>query len=74
MPIYCLETPVNKFFERQLPNGKYRYEGYFHTVKYCIDSAIRKTKYQIDDFLESCSIDFLVNNESYIITLWKYNI
>jgi len=57
------------FFEHQLANGKYRYEGIFHTVKYCIDSKTKKSKEQIEYYLNNCSIDFLVNNEGYIINL-----
>jgi len=60
---------MQNIFERQLPNGKYRYEGHFHTVKICIDSKYKITQKQIELYLENCSIDFLVNNEGYIISI-----
>ncbi|UII56693.1 hypothetical protein LS684_04305 [Cytobacillus spongiae] len=70
MPVYYVEErPADRFFERQLPNGSYRYEGYHNTIKYCIDSKAKKSKDEIKDFLDSCSIDYLIDKEGYIINL-----
>lgn len=70
MPIIAIPDPPSRsFFERQLPNSKYRYEGRFHTIHYCIDSETRKTEDQIEEFLDSCSVDFLIDNEKYIIRI-----
>jgi len=67
MPIYYVDTPHTKFDERILSNGTFRYNGYFHTIHYCIDSKFQKTEDQINDFLESKSVDYLIDNENYII-------
>lgn len=56
-------------FERQLPNLKFRYEGKYDTINFCIDSNSKKSKEEIISFLNSCSIEFLINNEGYIISL-----
>jgi hypothetical protein len=64
-----MDIPTYKFFERKLPNGKYRYEGYKHTINYCIDSVNKKTEEEINDFLDNCSVDYLVNNEGYVIDI-----
>jgi len=64
-----MEGDYIMYFEHQLENGRFRYEGNFHTVKYCIDSKIKKSKEQIENYLNNCSIDFLVNNEGYIISI-----
>lgn len=70
MPIiYIPETPSYSFYERQLPNGVYRYEGRFIGIHYCIDSVVRKTQEELNKFLDNCSIDFLLHMEGYIITL-----
>lgn len=61
---------IYSFSERQLLNNKYRYEGIFYGVRYAIDSVVKKSKSDIENFLESVSIDFLVNNEGYVIDLW----
>lgn len=67
--IYVPEHPKDSFYERQLPNGKYRYEGYRHSIHYCIDATTPRAEDEIYDFLDNCSVDYLVNNEGYIITL-----
>ncbi|WLR54302.1 hypothetical protein LC048_17910 [Mesobacillus subterraneus] len=67
--IYIDEHPKNGFFERQLPNGKYRYEGYRNAVKYCIDSKVKKTEQEIYEYLDSRSIDYLIAREGYIVDL-----
>jgi hypothetical protein len=69
MPIYYVETPNYKSYERQLPNGKYRYEGYKHSIHYCIDATTKKTEDEINIFLDNSTIDFLIDNEKYIINL-----
>jgi hypothetical protein len=67
--IYIDESPSNSFYERQLPTGVYRYEGYHSTVKYCIDSPVRKTEEEIEKLLNKWSIEFLIDREGYVITL-----
>jgi hypothetical protein len=70
MSIYYIpEHMPNSFYEVQLPNGKYRYKGYRHGIQYCLDVIIRKTEFQIYDFLDNCSVDALLNNERYIVNL-----
>jgi hypothetical protein len=67
--IYVPEHQPNSFYDRKLPNGKYRYEGYRHGIHYCIDTNNSKTEDDICDFLDNCSIDYLLDNEKYIIIL-----
>lgn len=67
--IYIDEWPRCSFFEQLLPNGTYRYEGYRQSIKYCIDSKAKKTKQEINDFIDSKSVDYLIAREGYIIDL-----
>lgn len=70
MPIYYVdENPTNKFYEEQIPNGKYRYLGCWHGVSFSIHAKTRKTKEEIFEYLESRSIESLVNSEGYIIDI-----
>ena len=70
MTIYYIpEHQPNSFYIIKLLNDKYRYEGYRHSIKYCIDSVKLKTKEEIEEFLDNCSIEFLIDNEGYIISL-----
>ncbi len=55
--------------ERQLGNGKYRYEGCYNHLSYCIDSIEKQTQDNIFDFLDDKSIDFLISMEGYVISL-----
>lgn len=70
MPIYYMdETPRDSFYDRRLPNNKYRYEGYRSGIKFCIDSITERNKEQIYKYLDSCDINYLIDNEGYIINL-----
>jgi hypothetical protein len=57
------------FFGRQLPNKTFRYEGCVNSVHFCIDSKVQKTKAEVFDFLDACSIDYLRSNARGIIEL-----
>lgn len=58
MPVYYIdEVHPYTFYERRLPNNKYRYEGYTsYGVHYCIDTPTRRTEEQINDWLDGCSL------------------
>jgi hypothetical protein len=57
------------FTERILPNKKFRYELNYHSIYVCIDSVQKRTEEEIEEFLNNCSIKYLINNEGYIINL-----
>lgn len=68
MPIYYIdEAPSNSCHKRRLPNGQYRYWGYFHTIAYCIDADTIKTEDEIEQFLNNRSVDYLLDMEKYIM-------
>ena len=71
MPVYYMdEIPKYSFYERRLPNGEYRYEGYTtYGIYYCIDTPTRRTEEEINNWLDSRSVDYLIDNERYIINL-----
>ncbi|HHX71234.1 MAG TPA: hypothetical protein GX708_24710 [Gallicola sp.] len=57
------------FQEQKLPNNSYRYTCIFHSINICIDSDNKRTEEEIEDFLYSRSIKWLIDNEGYIINL-----
>ncbi len=67
--MYLDEYPSNSINERQLPNKEYRYDGYFHSIRFCIDTPVRKTENDINELLEGRSIDSLIDSERYIINI-----
>ena len=67
--IYIDEWPRCSFFEQLLSNGTYRYEGYKNSIRYCIDSKVKKTIQEINDFIDSKSVDYFIAREGYIIDL-----
>lgn len=56
--IYVDENLSDNAYERKLPNDFYRYDGYYKTIHFCIDSPVKKTESEIFEFLDSRSIDF----------------
>jgi len=59
----------NTFFTQNLPNAKYRYSGQYNLISFTVDSNTQKTEQEIYNYLDSCSIDFLLEYEGYIIPL-----
>jgi len=62
------DTYKNTCYMRQLPNRKYRYSGNYNLISYTIDSNTPKTEQEIYNYLDNCTIDFLLDNEGYIIS------
>jgi hypothetical protein len=60
---------MTHFYSRKLGNGKFRHEGNYHSISFAIDSITEKSEEQIESFLDSCSVKYLVNNEGYIIDI-----
>jgi len=70
MPVYFVgDNPISSFYEAQIPNGKYRYLGRWKGISYEIHSKTRKTKEELFDYLQSRSVDSLVNCEGVIVNI-----
>lgn len=66
--IYAIpEIPTNSLYKRQIVNNKFRYEGFIHGIKYCIDSSLDMTETKVGNILNDFSLDFLLEKEGYII-------
>jgi len=61
--------PVNSYVETKLLSGKYRYEGRYGTLHFCIHSVKKKSHKELREYLSSCSLNFLIKNEGYIIEI-----
>lgn len=67
--IINIDPYQNTFYSRKINNNLYRHEGRQNTIEFVIDSKTPKTQEEILDFLESKSIDYLLNREGTIIDI-----
>jgi len=67
--IIYIDPYKNTFYSFEVNNNLYRHEGRWNTISFIIDSQTEKTREEINSFLESKSIDYLLNHEGYIINV-----
>ena len=67
--IINIDPYQNTFYSRKINNNLYRHEGRWNTIDFVIDSKEQKVKEEIISFLESKSIDYLLNREGTIINI-----
>lgn len=57
------------FNERLLKNGKYRYDGSFYGIRYSIESVVKRSKEDIEEYLESKKTYELIKCENFIVEI-----
>ena len=67
--IINIDPYQNTFYSRKINNNLYCHEGRWNTIDFVIDSKEQKVKEEIISFLESKSIDYLLNREGTIINI-----
>lgn len=55
--------------EYQLRNGQFEYRGFYHGIRYCINTSSAKTEDEVLDFLDSKSTDTLLNMVGYVMEM-----